>query len=414
MVAAATAAGLIVLGVPVTALGLTGAFETTNPGPPPANAPQSNIKFATGQHSTVKNSTVKNSAAAPAADYHGYVALAGGFSIAEVDVATDTILSDSISADSPSGVAVTPDGSQIFVAETGQYHVIAVNAATGKETPIEVGPYPQDVAVSPDGSQVYATVTGGNTGPGGSDTVAVISTSTDAVVGDIKVGTAPRQVVFSPDGKRAYVTTESGISVIDTATGRITASIPDSGNPQGLAVSPDGSTLYVTNPGPGTVWAISTATDRVTARIAAGAEPYAVAVTPNGATAYVADMNSDSVAVISTASGRVTATVRAAASFTGLGNEKSFFIQQILSKLSTTRAFYFPRARYTVVTVPVMMTNARTTLAESRLIKRVPSHPPMRARRNMREYSRSNPRKIRAGRVKMTPAAMDWPALPVV
>ena len=32
----------------------------------------------------------------------------------------------------------------------------------------------------------------------------------------------------------------------------------------------------------------------------------------------------------------------------------------------------------------------------------------------MREYSRSKPRKISAGSVKMTPEAMDWPALPVV
>jgi hypothetical protein len=32
----------------------------------------------------------------------------------------------------------------------------------------------------------------------------------------------------------------------------------------------------------------------------------------------------------------------------------------------------------------------------------------------MREYSRSNPRKINAGSVKITPEAIDWPALPVV
>ncbi len=32
----------------------------------------------------------------------------------------------------------------------------------------------------------------------------------------------------------------------------------------------------------------------------------------------------------------------------------------------------------------------------------------------MRVDSRSKPRKISAGRVKMTPEAMDWPALPVV
>ncbi len=46
-------------------------------------------------------------------------------------------------------------------------------------------------------------------------------------------------------------------------------------------------------------------------------------------------------------------------------------------------------------------------------MKRTPSHPPKRARAKMREDSRSKPRKMRAGRVKMTPLAMDWPAFPV-
>ena len=38
----------------------------------------------------------------------------------------------------------------------------------------------------------------------------------------------------------------------------------------------------------------------------------------------------------------------------------------------------------------------------------------MSASIKMRKYSRSKPRKMSAGRVKMTPAAMDWPALPAV
>jgi YVTN family beta-propeller protein len=88
-------------------------------------------------------------------------------------------------------------------------------------TSIGVGPYPQDVAVSPDGSLVYATVTGGDTGPGGSDVVAVIGTATNSVTGDITVGTGPRQVVFSPDGDFAYVTTENAIDVIGTATSSV-------------------------------------------------------------------------------------------------------------------------------------------------------------------------------------------------
>ena len=43
-----------------------------------------------------------------------------------------------------------------------------------------------------------------------------------------------------------------------------------------------------------------------------------------------------------------------------------------------------------------------------------PSHPPMRESRNIREYSSGKPRKISAGRVKMTPPATASPADPVV
>ena len=47
-------------------------------------------------------------------------------------------------------------------------------------------------------------------------------------------------------------------------------------------------------------------------------------------------------------------------------------------------------------------------------MKSTPRKPPISASTKMRAYSRSKPRKISAGSVKMTPAAMDWPALPVV
>ncbi len=43
-----------------------------------------------------------------------------------------------------------------------------------------------------------------------------------------------------------------------------------------------------------------------------------------------------------------------------------------------------------------------------------PSAPPIMARRKMREYSSGKPRNTRAGRVKITPAATDSPAEPVV
>lgn len=299
---------LVALAVPVTAFGISGGFSAR--APKAANTPEHIDTYQAGRHSVIRLKPAARANAADAGtDYYGYVALASNGEIAKIDVNSDTILSYIPGIDTTEGVAVTPDGSQVFGAETGQYDVVAYNTATAKSTSIEVGAYPQDVAVSPDGSTVYATVTAGGIGPGGSNVVAVISTSTDTVTDDIKVGVGPRQVVFSPDGKYAYVTTERDVVVVDTATSSVVRRISDVVSPQGIAVSPDGGMLYVTSPATDSLLVIDAATGRVTGSIKVGAEPYGVALAPDGSQAYVADMNADAVSVVDTSTGRVTATI---------------------------------------------------------------------------------------------------------
>jgi YVTN family beta-propeller protein len=288
-------------------LALTGTFDPTH-SPAAVKAP---ITAGWTSPATL-TSALKAIAASAGSDpaYYAYVAASNGDEIIEVNVAKAAIVGE-ISADTADGVALTPNGATAYIAETGQYYVLADDIATKAQTKITVGAYPEDVAVSPSGKVVYATVTGGDTGPGGSDAVAVIDPATNKVTGDIKVGPAPRQVVFSPDGSTAYVTTETGIYEISTATSRVVRVIPDfaSGGPQGITVSPNGATLYVTNPDAGTVLAIDAANGKITGSAAAGAEPEAVAVTPNGNTLYVADMNSDSVSVLSAATLQTTGTI---------------------------------------------------------------------------------------------------------
>jgi YVTN family beta-propeller protein len=253
------------------------------------------------------------------ADFHAYVTAIGN-NLVEFDTTSGALLAavnvprnsvGSAVLDSPDGIAATPDGSQVFVADEGKYNVLAVDPATNTSKAIEVGAFPQDVAVSPDGATVYATITGPDTGPGGTHQLAVISTAADTVTSHINVGNSPRQVVFSPDGSRAYVTTDQGIDVVNTAAGRIVASIRDTsaGGPQDLAISPDGTTVYVTNPVSGTLSEISTVSNQVKAVLPAGDEPYAVAVSPDSKSVYVTDMNSNSVRVINATTNKTIANV---------------------------------------------------------------------------------------------------------
>lgn len=306
IVASAAGAGAVGLIAALALNGTPGAAHAKAAGTAPVNASWTSRATLTSALKAIAAS------AGPTPSYYAYVAASTGDEIIEVNVAKAAIVGEiSTNADTADGIALTPNGSTAYIAETGQYYVVADDLATKAQTKIEVGAYPEDVAVSPSGKVVYATVTGGDTGPGGSDEVAVIDPATDKVTADIKVGPAPRRVVFSPDGSTAYVTTENGIYEISTATSSVVRVIrdPAAGGSQGIAVSPNGSTLYVTNPDAGTVLAIDAASGKITGRAAGEAEPEAVAVTPNGDTLYVADMNSDSVSVLSAATLKSTGTI---------------------------------------------------------------------------------------------------------
>ena len=211
--------------------------------------------------------------------------------------------------------AVAIHGDTLYFAVTGDDEVAVIDAATlnpkdysPAETDIHVGFDPGDVAVTPDGSQLWVADTGPQTDSLLAD-IKVISTATDAVTATLRLPAAPAQIAFSPSGATAYVTTADGLWVFDTATNHVTAVIGNLGDPFGVAVSPDGSTVYVTNTERGLVDVISAATDRVAATIQVGQLPWQLVVSSDGKTVYVADPDSNQISVISTSSDVVTSTI---------------------------------------------------------------------------------------------------------
>src|SRR3974390_2586226 len=123
-------------------------------------------------------------------------------------------------------------------------NVTVIDTATNKVvTTIEVGLAPSGVAVAPDGSKVYVA----NEAVKG--TVSVIDAATNAVSATVAVGNNPVGVAVKPDGSKVYVANRGSrtVSVIATATNTVVATVDVGLAPFGVAVTPDGSKVYVTN-----------------------------------------------------------------------------------------------------------------------------------------------------------------------
>jgi YVTN family beta-propeller protein len=200
---------------------------------------------------------------------------------------------------------VTPDGGRVYLAVADGVSVIdtATNIVIAT---IRTGAENFGVAVSPDGSKVYVA------NPGNSGFMSVIDTATNTIIDKIAVGGFPWSVAVSPDASKVYVTNLNGVvQVIAAATNTVTATIPTGDGNElfgGLAVSPDGSKVYAAIVNSFAISVIDTATNTVNT-ITVDPNPIGVAFTPDGSKAYVAIADANIVSVIDTATNTVINTI---------------------------------------------------------------------------------------------------------
>lgn len=163
---------------------------------------------------------------------------------------------------SPSGLAVTPDGRTLLVANREADSVSVVDLETGKESQkIAVGHHPFGLTLSADGSRAYtANVT--------SNDVSAIDVIGRREIGRVKTGERPYVVALA--GGRGFVTDQYSNTV--TAFGlddlKPIGAVDVDDHPEGIAASKDGKTLYVANWGGNTLSLIDAATLKVTGSIA--------------------------------------------------------------------------------------------------------------------------------------------------
>jgi YVTN family beta-propeller protein len=166
--------------------------------------------------------------------------------------------------------------------------VTVVDLAEGKVVKdVPTGEGAEGIAITPDGREVWVTNRG-------ADTVSVLDTKTLVIAATLKVPQFPIRVKLTPDGKRALVScARSGdVAVFDAATRkeikRIAIdreAVPGSADrlfstrfgkspvPVGLLIAPDGKRAWVASTNADVVSAIDLEALTVVSRVTAGKEP---------------------------------------------------------------------------------------------------------------------------------------------
>ena len=198
----------------------------------------------------------------------------------------------------PLGLAITPNGKEIYLAAWSSGKVYVFDVATGKIlAPISVGSGPTDVVFTPNGRTAYVANEDDSS-------VSVIDVANGVVEGTpIPVGNLPVGINITPDGKTVYTINATSVSAIDTNSNTVISTIDLStlttGTGAFAAVTPEGDYLYVAvtdkldpSGAPGNLVLISTATNEVVGTpVVVGINPFAVAIAPNGKHAYITSTN---------------------------------------------------------------------------------------------------------------------------
>jgi DNA-binding beta-propeller fold protein YncE len=160
-------------------------------------------------------------------------------------------------------VRVSPEGRRLYVAANGSStaHLVMVDAVQKRVlNAVEITSPIRDIALSPDGATAYV----GSAGPDFGTVLDIIDTRTSTITATHKIGDAAglvAQLTVSRDGQRAYLVGDQSVTVLSTATQDVIGSIPVDGDPSCVIESPDGKRLYIADyAGTVTVLAIAVAT----------------------------------------------------------------------------------------------------------------------------------------------------------
>ncbi|HEX6083993.1 MAG TPA: YncE family protein [Thermoanaerobaculia bacterium] len=171
-------------------------------------------------------------------------------------------------------LVVTPDEQKLYTANMGSNTVSVVDLTKrGALKHVAVTRTPEGMALSPDGSALWVAGVARRDEPA---QISIIDPKTDSVVRTIpSPAKLANRLRFTPDGTRVVVSDPGSneLLIFDAATGEVITKISTAAGPAGILITPDGKRLFVACADAGKVQVVDTATWRVTGEVATGREP---------------------------------------------------------------------------------------------------------------------------------------------
>jgi YVTN family beta-propeller protein len=176
-----------------------------------------------------------------------YVAVRGSGTVVALSRDSGEVLATIPAGRRPSGIAARPDGDRVYVAAAGSHEVKVIDGVTREvldTVALTHGAAPLHLVLSPDGRTLFVAASG-------LDAVLALDAASLRETAEIPVGRQPARLALSADGRRLYVLCERSarVDIVDTAGARVVASVPAGVRPADLALDPGSGTVYLVDGG---------------------------------------------------------------------------------------------------------------------------------------------------------------------
>jgi YVTN family beta-propeller protein len=254
---------------------------------------------------------VSGAVSAQPAGHRLYVANNDGSTVSVLDPATGAAIAEIGSFTRPSRVWSTADGSKVYMTHGGdmqqQSEFVSIDTRTNSYRVIPLTSPPGGMYLAPNAPKAFISLIHERR-------LAVLDTTTDAIVGSVEINNYPFGAAVNRAGTRLYVANTAAIScnvntapcssmvtVFDLSNNSPIAWVPLATKPTEMTLTPDEAYLYVVNDdSSNSVSIINTANNTLVTTLPVGRIPYQVVANPVLPAVYVSSSGAGAISVINT------------------------------------------------------------------------------------------------------------------